>query len=276
MHRLLLVPLLLLAACAPAGEARERVLLVTTTTVEASGLLEELVDAYHASQDRYALSVTAVGSGAALEIGRRGDGDLLITHDPAGEARFMEEGHGTEQGPLMRNEFIIAGPPDDPAGVRALTELSVALDRIAAARAPFISRGDDSGTHTRERELWSEGGHAPWGSRPDWYIESGSGMDETLRIADQRDAYVLTGRSTFVHLRDGLRLEPLVRGEPPEVNPYRWTVPVGGPNPDGARDLLAWLVGPGQRVIAHYGIDRHGEALFTPAARPTARTDTAG
>ncbi len=101
-------------------------------------------------------------------------------------------------------------------------------------------------------------------------------MDETLRIADQRDAYVLTGRSTLLHLRDDLRLEPLVRGEPPEVNAYQWTVPVGGPNPDGARDLLAWLVGPGQEVIARYGIEAHGEPLFTATARAGARTDTAG
>lgn len=245
---------------------RDRVLLVTTTTVEASGLLEELVTAYHASQDAYRLSVTAVGSGAALELGRRGDADLLITHDPIGEAEFMEAGYGAEQGPLMRNEFIVVGPADDPAGIRGMIDLATAMDRIAAAGAPFVSRGDESGTHRRERQLWSRVGRAPWQDAPPWYIEAGSGMDETLRVADQRDAYALSGRSTFLNLSDGLRLEALARGNPPEINAYQWTLPTEPPNPEGARDLRDWLVGPGQAVVAEYGIDELGEPLFTPTA----------
>lgn len=244
----------------------ERVLLVTTTTVEASGLLEELVSAYHASQDRYRLSVTAVGSGAALELGRRGDADLLVTHDPIGEAEFMAEGHGAAQGPLMQNEFVVVGPSEDPAGVRARTDLAAALDRIAETGAPFVSRGDESGTHRRERQLWARVGRAPWEGRPSWYIESGSGMDETLRIADQREAYALSGRSTLINLRDRLGLQALARGNPPEVNAYRWTLPVEPRNPDGARDLQRWLVGPGQDVIARYGVEAFGEPLFAPTA----------
>ena len=266
----------------------ERVLLVTTTTVEASGLLEELVTAYHDAQDDYRLSVTAVGSGAALEIGRRGDADRLVTHDPVGEAAFVEEGHAAEQGPLMRNEFVVVGPPSDPAGVGGLTDLARALDRIAEADAAFVSRGDESGTHRRERQLWSRVGRAPWESHPDWYVESGSGMDETLRIADQRDAYALSGRSTFINLSAGLRLEPLVRANPPEVNAYQWTLPARTRNPDGARDLRDWLLGPGREVIARYGIEQYGEPLFTPTgtaldtlpagrpAEPSADTSAAG
>ncbi|MFO7894285.1 MAG: substrate-binding domain-containing protein [Longimicrobiales bacterium] len=244
----------------------QRLLLVTTTTVEASGLLEELVTAYHAAQDRYRLSVTAVGSGAALELGRRGDADLLITHDPIGEAAFMDAGYGAEQGPFMRNEFIVVGPPEDAAGIRGATELAAALDRVAAAEARFVSRGDDSGTHRRERQLWARVGRTPWETRPRWYIESGSGMDETLRIADQRNAYALSGRSTYLNLRDGLRLERLARGNPPEVNAYQWTLPAEPLHPEGARHLRDWLVGPGQDVVAGYGLDAFGEALFIPTA----------
>ena len=244
----------------------ERVLLVTTTTVEASGLLEELVRAYHSAQGRYRLSVTAVGSGAALALGRRGDADLLVTHDPIGEAAFMDEGFGAEQGPLMQNQFIVVGPPADPAGIRGMTDLSEALDRVAESGSRFVSRGDESGTHRRERQLWSRAGVAPWETRPSWYIESGSGMDETLRIADQRAAYTLTGRSTYLNLRDRLGLRSLARGNPAEINAYQWTLPADPPNPDGARHLRNWLVGPGQDVIAGYGMDRFGEALFTPTA----------
>ncbi|MGK7310642.1 MAG: substrate-binding domain-containing protein [Candidatus Longimicrobiales bacterium M2_2A_002] len=262
----------------PAAEP-ERVLLVTTTTVEASGLLEELVSAYHAAQDRYRLSVTAVGSGAALALGRRGDADLLVTHDPIGEAAFMDEGFGAEQGPLMRNEFIVVGPPEDPAAIRGTTDLAQALDRVAEAEVPFVSRGDESGTHRRERQLWSRVGRAPWETRPSWYIESGSGMDETLRIADQRGAYALSGRSTYLNLRGGLRLRSLARGNPPEINAYQWTLPTDPPNPDGARHLRNWLVGPGQDVVAGYGVERFGQPLFTPTASaldtlPAIRADT--
>lgn len=218
------------------------------------------------AQGRYRLSVTAVGSGAALGLGRRGDADLLITHDPIGEAAFMAEGFGAAQGPFMRNEFIVVGPPDDPAGVDGLTDLATALARIAEAGAPFVSRGDESGTHRRERQLWGRVGRASWEARPDWYIESGSGMDETLRIADQRGTYTLTGRSTFLHLQDGLRLRSLARGNPPEVNAYQWTLPKTPLHPDGARALRDWLVGPAQEVVAGYGVERFGEPLFTPTA----------
>lgn len=270
MPKRLALPLLAvwLAACLPADDGRERVLLVTTTTVEASGLLDALVDAYHASQDRYRLSTTAMGSGAALELGRRGDADLLITHDPTGEDAFMAAGHGAEQGPLMHNQFIVAGPPEDPANVRGLTDLGSAFARIAEAEAPFLSRGDESGTHRRELALWQRDGRSPAEARPQWYVESGSGMGETLRIADQRGAYVLTDRGSYRHLAETLRLEPLVRGRPPEPNPYRYTLPRHPLHPDAARHLLEWLRGPGQEVIARYGVDRFGEPLFIPAAPP--------
>jgi tungstate transport system substrate-binding protein len=271
--------LVLLAGALPAfgcerdRDERERVLLVTTTSVEGSGLLDALTSAYHASQTRYRLATTAVGSGAALEMGRRGDADVLITHDPTGEARFMDAGHGVEQGPLMWNEYVVAGPSEDPAGIRGMTELAGALDRVARSEALFISRGDDSGTHRKEQELWVRagrpGGNAPRGDRSArWHVQAGTGMAEALRMAEQRRAYILTDTGTFGHLAATLDLEELARGEPVEINRYQYTLPERLGNDDGARDFVAWLRGPGRVVIADFGVARFGKPLFTPVAPP--------
>lgn len=257
-------------ACGGPDADRERVLLVTTTSVEASGLLDELLEAYHASQQRYRLAPTAVGSGAALEMGRRGDADLLLTHDPAGEARFVAQGHAAGHGPIMMNRFLLAGPPDDPAGVAGVTDPAAALRRVAGAGGPFVSRGDDSGTHARELALWREAGLSPRESRPGWYVEAGTGMGETLQMSSQLGAYTLTDRGTFLHLRTALRLEPLLEGAPGLENRYSWILPRDPTNPEGARDLLAWLRGPGQAVIAEYGAATFGEPLFVPTASGTA------
>jgi tungstate transport system substrate-binding protein len=268
MRRPLLLSILVLAAaCGAPADRAERVLLVTTTTVEDSGLLEVLVEAYHEHQGRFRVSTTALGSGAALEIGRRGDADLLITHDPAGEARLLDQGHAAEQGPLMRNAFIVVGPPDDPARIAGSRDLAEAFDRIAREGATFISRADDSGTHHRELELWRRAGRGEAAERTASYVETGSGMAETLRVADQRGGYTLTDRGTFRHLAPGLNLEALAAADPPEENVYRFTLPTRPPNPAGARDLLTWLRGPGQAVIAGYGVARFGEPLFVPADR---------
>ena len=264
-----LTPIILAAlclGCGTGGDDRERVLLVTTTTVEASGLLDTLLTAYHASQDRFQVSATAVGSGAALELGRRGDADLLLTHDPEGEERFMADGAGKERGPVMTNQFILAGPPEDPAGVRGASDLAGALGTIGSAGARFVSRGDESGTHRKELELWRRIGRDP-PPPSDAYLVAGSGMGETLRIADQRGAYVLTDLGTFRHLSGDLGLEPLVLGSPEEPNPYHYILPVEPRHPEGARDLKRWLLGPGQDVISVFGADRFGQPLFTPAAR---------
>lgn len=256
---------LVTGACSPGSADRDRVLLVTTTTVEGSGLLDALAGAYNASQDRYRLLTTALGSGAALEMGRRGDADVLITHDPAGEARFMAEGHGAEQERLMVNEYVLAGPPSDPAGVKGLTDLVMAMERIARAGAPFVSRSDESGTHRKELELWNRTGEPVHPTRDPWYMEAGSGMAEALRLADQRSAYILTDSGTLRHLAEDLDLEPLARGVPPEVNPYQYTLPSRPMNEEGARHFLEWLRGPGQAVIGGHGTARFGEPLFRPA-----------
>ncbi len=265
MNRALVLALVLVSACAGPAARRDRVLLITTTTIQGSGLLDRLVEAYNASQDRYRVSATAVGSGAALAMARRGDADLLITHYPEGEAAFMADGLGQEQGAFMRNEFILAGPTSDPAGIRGDADLGQALDRIARTESRFVSRADDSGTHHQEMKLWSGIGRSPWTSPPKWYVQSGSGMAETLRVADELGAYVLTDVATFRHLRRTLGLESLAIGDPPVGNPYQYTLPKRPMNPEGARDLLRWLLGPGQDVVASYGTEENGEPLFHPA-----------
>lgn len=258
-----------LTGCAPNDGGRDRVLLVTTTSLEGSGLLDAMAGAYEAAQPRYRLATTAVGSGAALEIGRRGDGDVLITHDPTGEARFEAAGHAAEQGPLMWNEYLIVGPAADPAGIADLDDLAVALDRIAEADALFISRGDDSGTHRKEQELWDRAGHpqlasASSAARRDapWYVEAGAGMAEALRMAEQRQAYVLTDSGTFGHLAASLDLAVLARGDPMAINRYQYTLPRHAGNSEGARDFLEWLRGPGRGLIADFGMGRFDEPLF--------------
>jgi tungstate transport system substrate-binding protein len=242
------------------------VLLITTHSVEDSGLLEELTAAFHVDHPEIRVMTTAVGSGAALELGRRGDGDLLLTHDPVGERRFMDQGHGTEQGPVMENTYLLVGPADDPAGIAGLTDICAALARLAGSQARFLSRGDDSGTHRRERSLWESAGLTPWSGRRPWYVEAGLGMAETLQAGDQLNAYLLTDDGTYRHLKRRLGLIVIVDADPQLLNPYVYTLPRRQRNPDGARVVADWLVGPGQAVIATHGTDRFGSALFRPIA----------
>jgi tungstate transport system substrate-binding protein len=251
-------------SCGPAQPAGDRVLLVTTHSVEDSGLLEVLTTAFHDAHPELRLVTTAVGSGAALEMGRRGDADLLLTHDPAGEARFMAEGHGTELGPIMENCFVLVGPAADPAGVAGTTEAIAAFQTVARSGSRFLSRGDDSGTHQKERDLWRAAGLEPWSTRPAWYVEAGLGMGETLQTGAELDAYLLTDRATFRHLGHVLHLVPLVEDDPLFYNPYSYVIPRRQRNPEGARAVADWLTGPGQAVIADYGVEAYGEPLFRP------------
>jgi tungstate transport system substrate-binding protein len=276
MRLLFVACLLALVACPGANGDRQRVLLVTTHSVEDSGLLEELTAAFHADHAELRLVTTAVGSGAALELGRRGDADVLLTHDPDGEAEFMALGDGLEQGPVMENAFLLVGPPGDPAGIAGGSDAVAAFRAIAAMEARFLSRGDDSGTHRKERELWRAAGLDPWSTRPSWYLEAGLGMAETLQAGTQLDAYLVTDEATFRHLDRSVRLVPMVVSDRRFRNPYVYTLPRRQMNPDGARLLANWLAGPGQEVIARYGADRFGRPLFEPTAvRETPAADPA-
>ena len=217
--------------------------------------------------------MVAVGSGQALEIARRRDADVLLVHVPAAESAFVAAGHATERVEVMYNDFVIVGPPDDPAGVRGGRDAIAAFRAIASSGASFTSRGDDSGTHRKEREIWAAAGIEPGGAG---YMEAGIGMADLLLVAAERRAYTLTDRATFLFLRNGLNLEVLVENDARLYNQYAVLPVTNARNMDGARAFRDWITSPdAQALIGRYGIERFGQPLFTPNARDTvARHDS--
>lgn len=243
------------------------VILATTTSTADTGLLDALAPVF-LDATGLTLKPIAVGSGAALEMGERGEADVLLVHSPAAEEAFMAGGFGTERRTVMVNDFVIVGPAEDPAGIAEASDANDAMTRIANAQATFVSRGDDSGTHALERRLWEAAGIAPAGA---WYTESGSGMGDTLNIAAERDGYSLTDRGTYLSLQDRLGLEVLVAGDPALLNVYHVILV----NPENGRDIdeaagrafLEFLLLPEtQELIGAFGVDEIGEPLFTPCA----------
>jgi len=255
----------LFAATACGGEIeRTPVVIGSTTSLYDSGLLDALVPLFEKDNPDLDVKVLAVGTGQALALGRRGDADLLLVHAPAAELEFLQAGHGRSRVTFMRNDFVIAGPADDPAGLRAIDEEEpspAAFAAIAREKAPFVSRGDDSGTHKRERALWEEVGVTPQGS---WYQESGQGMGSTLMIASERRAYILTDLATLTFVGRAADLEVLVAGGSQLDNLYSVMLTTAGANRDGAERLWRWLLSErAQSAIASYGVDRFGTPLFS-------------
>jgi len=262
---LLLVALLFLSACSESAGARVR--LATTTSTENSGLLAHLLPEFEETEG-IEVQVIAVGTGQALALGRRGDADLVLVHARGREDEFVAEGHGTERRDVMWNDFVIAGPATDPVGLAGTRDAIGALEKIRAARAPFVSRGDASGTHTREQLLWggTKGGKAPAGE--EYYLEAGQGMGACLIMADERRAYILTDHGTLLAFQDRLELSVLVEGYEALRNPYGVIAvnPERHPdgNADGARKLIEFLTAPAtQKRIGEFRVG--GEPLFHPA-----------
>jgi tungstate transport system substrate-binding protein len=272
---LLLIALVPLGACGDdddgggAQESDRAVILATTTSTQDSGLLDVLVPAFERDSGRQVKTV-AVGSGEAIELGSRGEADVLLVHSPDDEEEFMKSGKGGERRLVMHNDFVIVGPPDDPAGIKGLGSTE-ALQRIAEEEAPFTSRGDDSGTHNLELKLWDEAGVKPAGS---WYQETGQGMGATLRIADQKRAYTISDRGTHLSTEDSTDLDVLVEGEPRLLNIYHVIDidPNAGPrvNAAGGRAFAEWIVKPeAQGMIGAFGRKEFGRPLFVPDADKT-------
>lgn len=261
------IALLVHAACAaPGGPARPEVLLATTTSFQDSGLLDVLREDFE-RRSGYRLRPSAVGTGAALAIGAKGDADVLFVHAPTAEREFMAAGHGERRVLVMHNDFVVVGPAADPARIKGLMTFD-SLRRIAGGRAMFISRGDRSGTHLLEIELWRAAGITPKGS---WYVEASTGMGNTLAIASEKRAYTLTDRGTYLARRTALELAILVEKDPPLVNPYHVITlsPARFPrvNHAGARAFADYLLSSdAQALIASFGVEQYGEPLFFPDA----------
>jgi tungstate transport system substrate-binding protein len=256
------------AGCSP---PRASITLATTTSTQDSGLLDVLVPMFR-GRTGIDVDVVAVGTGQALELGRRGDADVLLVHDRAGEDRFMAEGHGDLRRDVMYNDFVLVGPAADPGGLKDMPSIRAAFARIADRKLPFISRGDDSGTHRKERAIWRRAMVEP---RGDWYIRAGAGMGQVLRMADQERALTLSDRATFLAMGRGLDLAILSEGDPLLRNPYGVIAVSPTKHPhvrhEAARQFVVFLLSPEARgAIARFGIERHGQPLFhvDPAELP--------
>ena len=255
----------LVLGCSQPEPPQQSITLATTTSTQDSGLLDVLIPMFE-RQTGIEVKVVAVGTGQALEMGRRGDADVLLTHAPAAEEAFMAEGFGTERRSVMANDFVLVGPSADPATVAGEKSIVAAVAKIADNSATFISRGDESGTHMKEKLIWQEAKIEPNGS---WYLKSGTGMGQTLRIASEKAAYTLTDRATYLSQKDGLELVILSEGGPILLNPYA-VIPINPEkhphiNHDSAAAFADFLVTPESRQsIAEFGLDKFGQPLFFP------------
>ena len=245
------------------------IILATTTSFQDSGLLDVLVRGFEAATGRHVKPI-AVGSGEALRMGEQGSADVLVVHSPADEEKLMAAGFGRDRKELMTNDFVLVGPPADPAGVRG-RRMAEALAAVQGGGHVFVSRADASGTDKKEKGLWKKAGLEPAGA---WYLETGQGMGETLRIASEKGGYTLADRGTYLALKDRLSLAVLVEGEADLLNVYHVITlsPDRHPGVDleGAAAFMDYLPSPGtQKAIGEFGRDKYGVPLFKPALKGT-------
>lgn len=266
---------LLLVAC---GASEPQVLrLATTTSTADSGLLDAILPAFEEAYNAR-VDVVAVGTGQAIELGEAGDADVILVHARAREDAFVADEHGLYRADVMYNDFIIVGPADDPAGIQGMETAAEALNAIAAAEALFASRGDDSGTHTKELSLWEKAGFTPDSAVHAWYNSLGQGMGETLLFANEQGAYTLTDRGTFLSTQANLpNLQVMVGGDSIAdnkdsalLNPYG-VIPVNpdkeGINNELAEQFVEWITSAEvQTQIGEYGVEQYGQPLFYPDA----------
>ncbi|MBM4410668.1 MAG: extracellular solute-binding protein [Chloroflexi bacterium] len=264
-------------AAPPPKPARTEVILATTTSTQDSGLLDLLVPAFQKATG-YQVKVVAVGSGAAMQMGERGDADVLLVHSPAAEEKFVADGFGIERTLVMHNDFVMIGPAGDPAGLKGVKTVAEAMKKLADKKATFVSRGDNSGTDFLEKNLWKSAGlTTPKGQS--WYLETGQGMGATLTVAREKQAYTVTDRATFLAFTGKSDLPILLEGDPALLNVYHVIVPnpakLPKTNTEGGRAFKAFLISADvQKLIGEFGKEKYGRPLFFADAgkpEPTAR-----
>ncbi|MHB8956892.1 MAG: ABC transporter substrate-binding protein [Pirellulaceae bacterium] len=264
-RRVLLLLTGLVVGCAAPADLEPVLTLATTTSTQDSGVLDLLVPLFM-EQTGIKVKVVAVGTGQALALGRRGDADLLLTHAPDAERQFISEGYGTRRREVMYNDFVLVGPAEDPAHITGQTSVVEALRQIAAVKATFVSRGDESGTHLKEKALWRAAAVIPQG---DWYLSTGSGMAATLRLASEKRGYAIGDRGTFLAQQENLQLAILIEGDALLHNVYSLIEVNRRKHPHvrhhEAHRFAEFLASPNmQAVIAKFGVDKYGQALFFP------------
>jgi len=247
--------------------ASKTVILATTTSTQDSGLLDVLVPLFE-KESGYQVKTISVGSGQAMKMGEKGEADVLLVHSPDAEKKFMADGFGTTRRLVMHNDFIILGPAADPAKIKGASAAD-ALKRIAQSGAIFASRGDNSGTHAKEKGLWKAAAINPAGQK--WYQQTGLGMGQTLNVAAEKKGYVLTDRATYLSLKKGLGLEILVEGDGKLLNIYHVielnTTKWPKVNAQGGKSFADFMVAKkSQEIIGRFGVDRFGAPLFFPDA----------
>ncbi len=258
---------LALSLTAIAGnDANSLLRLATTTSTANSGLMDYLLPEFK-KDTAIEVQTIAVGTGKALRLGREGDVDIVLVHARNAEQAFIDAGYGAERFDVMYNDFVLIGPPDDPAQISSSQSVIEALQKILAIKSPFISRGDDSGTHKKELSLWRKTDNSPQG---DWYKSVGQGMGKVIQIANELGAYTMTDRGTWLAYQSKSNLALLYQGDPPLFNPYGIIAvnPVrhSHVNHEGAERLINWLISnKGQRLIGEFTVK--GEQLFIPNAR---------
>ena len=267
---LLVVATLVVTALAafPASAASKNIILATTTSTQDSGLLDVLIPVFE-KESGFFVKTIAVGSGQAMKMGEKGEADVLLVHSPDAEKKFMASDLGNNRRLVMHNDFIVVGSATDPAKIKGQKSSSEAFKKIAQAESLFLSRGDNSGTHAKEKGIWKVAGINPEGKK--WYQQTGLGMGQTLSVASEKKGYTLADRGTYLAMKKNLGLEILVEGEPLllnvyhviEVNPAKWPKV----NADGAKAFADFMVSKKvQGIIATFGVDKYGAPLFFPDA----------
>ena len=235
--------------------------MATTTSTENTGLLDVILPAFEKGTG-ITVHAVAVGTGKAIKLAQNGDVDVLLVHAPAAEEKFVEDGFGCDRTKLFYNDFVILGPKDDPAEVAAAEKASAAFEKIAESSSAFASRGDDSGTHKKELSIWKEAGISPEGS---WYIETGQGMGTTLTIADEKQAYCLVDRGTYLAFRKKVDLVIISEGDPLLFNPYSIIAVNPERHPHAkykeTKEFIDWMISPEAKDLVK-GFKKEAEALF--------------